>query len=421
MSKRKLFLLSTLVAVLATLSPISFASVHAEGHGPGNGGNAVLVDGKIYLLDLVEAGVQKAPYFKPLKDFRYCQDNACTVRKFNSAEGRFLARANYNLRAKKFDSETTRLLAEKLLTLGSPVRDELLLAVLMYQWRLTDLPLEEVKGIKSPLDLSQTIVYQLAYRRDTAILINRALWEQLDTANRVALVIHEVIYAMLRPMANGDGTFTQESWDARLITGDLFTESMANARLRGYTRNGIPMLSIFEEKGTDWSIEFPQEILTSWTGEGNTGRFADLLLNGRVEVLAEGALPTEKKSILRTVGAWALPGNDPHFEGDYEVCPMLNAHGGRGVITGFYMRARLTFVDYKTDAGYTKAITVKYSQKMVGDGAGTDEDGEVIIRPSKMEVAYASPQECGEKFATDATKFSREIDGIVDHKDWDKP
>lgn len=423
MFKRKSpFLWSMLVAVLATLSPLSVTPARAEGHGPGNGGNAVLVDGKLYLLDLVEAGVQKNPYIQNINDFRSCQDNECTVRKFNSSEGRFLARAYSYFREKKFDFETTRLLTEKLLSLNTLVRDELLLAIVLYQWRLTDLPLEEVKGIKSPLDLSQTTVYQLAYRRDNAILINRALWEQLDPANRVALIIHEVVYAMLRPMPNGDGTFTQESWDARLITGDLFTEATAHARLRSYARNGIPMLSIFEEKGTDWRFEFAQEVITSWSGQGNIGMFADLMFSGGVDVLAEGALPAEKKSMFRTAGAWALPGVDPDFERNrHEACSELDRHGGRGVIRNFYMRARLTFVDYKTDGGYTKAIAVKYVQKMVGTGYGTDEDGESKVDPAQKKVAYASAVECREKFATDATEVARAIDGYVDNKDWDKP
>ncbi|MCX6124528.1 MAG: hypothetical protein NTV34_07230 [Proteobacteria bacterium] len=50
------------------------------------------------------------------------------------------------------------------------------------------------------LDLGDLLLVQLASRQVNAIKIKRDLWSQTDAINQNALIFHEAIYVLIRPV-----------------------------------------------------------------------------------------------------------------------------------------------------------------------------------------------------------------------------
>ncbi|RZA05007.1 MAG: hypothetical protein EOP11_13840, partial [Proteobacteria bacterium] len=57
-----------------------------------------------------------------------------------------------------------------------------------------------------------------------AIRIHRPSWDRLDENNKAALVLHEVIYSLVRPVPNRQGDWIQPASTARFITAQVFTK-----------------------------------------------------------------------------------------------------------------------------------------------------------------------------------------------------
>jgi hypothetical protein len=78
-------------------------------------------------------------------------------------------------------------------------------------------------------------LHQLAIRRNGTIMIDRDLWGRLDDANKTALVIHEVAYALVKAQDIG-GVTVQDSVVAREFTGHLFTDALGRQGRDGLAR-----------------------------------------------------------------------------------------------------------------------------------------------------------------------------------------
>lgn len=196
--------------VLHALSSVAWAE-----HGPGNGGNAVLMeDGKYYLLDFVEAGIEKGMT--------------------DSCGGLMDLDGNYELRVGKWASANLKMFpeAERESIAGyltqieatSPFYSTLILSsILMHEWKFVNYPLKDIAVTDSSITFPSEKIHQLAVRRGRSILIQNSIWDLLDPWNRAGLVFHEALFALSSVEVDSGGFSLQPSWNVRQIVSDLFT------------------------------------------------------------------------------------------------------------------------------------------------------------------------------------------------------
>jgi hypothetical protein len=187
----------------------------------GNGGDGILRDNKVYLLDLVEAGTELTPYFN----------------KSDEPDGRINA-----FLKKKLPIENTviELISRKTkeLYLKSPsLAYHVLAAINLYSWQFLNTHLRDVP------DDGDTIIdipyrgdlVQLAVRYKKEVKIDKSYWLFMDDANRAALILHEALYALIQPHIDEDGNNAkQSSLDTRRLVGLLFGENFDREALQTF-------------------------------------------------------------------------------------------------------------------------------------------------------------------------------------------
>lgn len=199
--------LLSLVVLLGSALP-SFASDVI-----GNGGAGLIVGNRLYLLDLVEAG------------------HTAPVISGQPAAPRILQRVT---NAVRLDAATNELVARKLTELAAadPVFALVLIKVMeSHTWFVTDQDLGPVGDERSPLHIDPKKLVQMAVRRSPAIYLSQAALRRLDAANRAALVLHEVTYALVTPITDAGQTY-QPSWFARQAVGEVFSRDFSRAENR---------------------------------------------------------------------------------------------------------------------------------------------------------------------------------------------
>lgn len=203
----KTLLLSALAFVsLVFAVPNAFSAIEV-----GNGGQGVLINGKLVVLDVVEAGVEANPLF----------DGA--VARDPWAE-EHLTRSLGSLGA------PVRLISGKLQEIGrlSPLlRDTLIQAAEAYSWWLVNSPLEDIPDSGGVVDPKGRKIVQLAVRAGRSIRIAAEPWSKLDKKNQAALILHELIYALMPLKDAGNGYRAQNAVRAREINGFLYTQGFA--------------------------------------------------------------------------------------------------------------------------------------------------------------------------------------------------
>jgi hypothetical protein len=179
----------------------------AEAHRVGNGGDGVKQGNKIYLLDLVESGVETNPRFNAPQN------------------GDDLFSKQLKSHLPFMSDEVSTLLSRKIFEISriDPVLAwSILQGIGMYSWnltsRLSDIPDEETNLAIDPANL-----VQIAIREGQRIQIYENGWAQLEDSNKPALIIHEVLYALSPLEKDGDG-FRQRSLVARELVGLLFSQ-----------------------------------------------------------------------------------------------------------------------------------------------------------------------------------------------------
>jgi|GEM_PF-2591387 len=223
----------------------------AGGHVIGNGGDGLILDHRLYLRDLVEADVEKNPYFGAASD----------------------PHLEKKLRLLVWDQEKLpvemKLLARKLTDLEkiSPNLGEYVLeAILHYTWSPVSAPLETIPDPEIVLKTPENLL-QIANRLDTNIRIHRQSWLEMSVENRVALILHEALYSLLKPLCGFDQKLQEQSClqsarKARSLTGELFTASTFE-RSPMKSRDFLPFLDVptqwidlsaFRERY--WSLEW---------------------------------------------------------------------------------------------------------------------------------------------------------------------
>lgn len=188
---------------LLCLSLCFFTSAAGAVIRVGNGGEGVRKNGALYLRDLFEANLHLNPYIGQ------------SIEPYFETE---VQHSNVSRLPIPLD-----LLARKLTDLQwvSPQLGHYVLAAInSYQWIFVDEPLQPFDDEGSPFVLSERV--PLANRFQSTIRLQRSAWRQLSPAHRIALILHEAVYSMIKPVCRED-LCKQPSYQAREITALLFS------------------------------------------------------------------------------------------------------------------------------------------------------------------------------------------------------
>lgn len=176
----------------------------------GNGGELFEIDSKLVLRDFAEYNLFNQPHFE-------CNDKSFPS--VNKIDLIFFSK----LRISK------ELLSQKLcdIQLISP-KLELVIAGLInhHSWVLVDQELGLLPDDSPLFELKSRKRLQLANRTLSTIRINKDLWFQLDESQKIGLIIHEMIYSLLKPFCIDQecNYKKQPARIARQITAMLFNK-----------------------------------------------------------------------------------------------------------------------------------------------------------------------------------------------------
>ncbi len=229
---------------LAVLSGLVCSVALAGGYSVGNGGFGVEDNGRLYLYDLWQAGIAHNPHV-------------------GSAIDKDILR-----RLKQFESMAlfpTTTLAKKLTELnaipGTPLGDFILKGIEMYEWRMTPLPLKPAPDLDPILTPGDKTLVALAVRLNNTISIDPEQWRRLDAINRAALIVHEIIYSLLKLQNCYDASASVAAID--IYAGQICLQNAQRAR---------DLTSLFFTKKTPQqfasSLKIWRDILELPVGEG---------------------------------------------------------------------------------------------------------------------------------------------------------
>lgn len=224
--KKVMLAIAVTKAAAVIIVSVATASAMASegGQGVGNGGDGIWlnVEGsrKLFSLDLVEAGVERHPYFSNLK-IRH----AIYVR---------VEKALRNI-----DHAPVALIAEKIEEILA-VLPELgyaqLLALEEYHWIQVNQRLIDVNEDRAQIVLSKKNKVQIAVRLNRIVRVSADGWKLLDQKNRAALIHHEINFALMKAFNKYDPqsrqqVFAQDGLTARTATGFMFSAEFASTNL----------------------------------------------------------------------------------------------------------------------------------------------------------------------------------------------
>lgn len=174
-----------LIMIASVLLISSFAYAGKEG---GNGGNGLLLNGHVYLLDLVQAGLEEK-VFEPTPQ---CANQPDLTER--------LARTLDQTRM------PLQLISAKICEIKAryPLYARLLLsAIELYDWRFVNTFLNDTDDDDSDVAEAPGQHVQLAVRSERTIRLASRYWPYLSPTHQAALVIHEAVYAT-SPVVNSD-------------------------------------------------------------------------------------------------------------------------------------------------------------------------------------------------------------------------
>lgn len=171
----------------------------------GNGGDGYIDGEKVYVLDLVEAGVEQDPFLE-----EGIQPDAAVVARIQKA-------------VPFVNAEAAALLSRKLKEIEKKdlkLSWALLTTIEVYHWVLVAPGLLDIPDEESNIDPTKLV--QLAIRNGRRIQVSRPHWPSLEPVQQAALILHEVAYAMIKPEQRGNG-YIQNSPKNRELIGLLFS------------------------------------------------------------------------------------------------------------------------------------------------------------------------------------------------------
>lgn len=197
------------------------AGVYAKGGSGSHGGDGIIINKVPYVLDLVEFGAH-------LKGKAIQGD--CKIQK--ALEENFTMQIEENVR-----NEVLKKIYE-LCTVSDSAATGIAIAsnALLFSW--VDLGLMNIKDEESPLNYDPKSIVQLAAREGYSIFIDKNFWNVLDLRNKSALILHEIVYSLLKleesteRLADGSSAgWRQRSPQARKVVGSLYAGTLNSSSL----------------------------------------------------------------------------------------------------------------------------------------------------------------------------------------------
>lgn len=353
------FSLFATVLAIAILSPsLAFAGKEA-----GNGGQGVVIEDRVFLLDLVESGLEKDPFFLP------------------GAVGTDQDRRTVQVALGGLNAPIALITAKlaELYAISPSLSRVLVTAMEIYAWRPVHAPLEEIPDREGILDPGAAKFVQLAVRSGRTIRIDRDLWARLDQRNQTALIFHEVIYALMPLTEDSRGLKSQNSVRAREITAYLFSPELHERGLSGLRRilGSSAPLTDFELKT---SPSNPEKNL-----------FTEEMVTALLKV-------TRRTTSYDLVFQWPFRERAP--EAVSELCervadPYLRKSAAELLLDVTFSRVTksLQFVEYLSPRGPQTALSVEPSET-----DGLDDWKKLLTLDLKRDPRTPSPAECYDWF-----------------------
>ncbi len=178
---------------------------------------------KTFLLDLFEYGVHETPVFN-----KSIAINPAILKRVTNA-------------LPELDQNVSSLVAQKLSEIHAydvVTAAALIKGMEMYTWRLMNAKLVDIEDDDgSDVDIDRKNLVQLAIRNSRTIRLSKPRLVTADNENISALVMHEVIFAMLPPkqIESNSGNYEfQQSKRAREITGYLYSNYFKSKGAKGF-------------------------------------------------------------------------------------------------------------------------------------------------------------------------------------------
>ena len=215
--------ITTLFFLILSMS----ASAWSKPNVIGNGGHGILVSNQIFLLDLVECNCHLKPYFG--------DTSISDSRLINTLSGIFTPEVITLLQRKIYDiSKFDKILAESVIVSLQKLR-----------WSISDTHLLLI-------DVDTVVagkLVQAAVRTNDLVTISSKVWNQLDSENKAALIIHEVIYTTAKII---DGK--KPSFKIRLLTGLLFSHDFPKLSKKEFYENFSSYFTTEQELKIDYAV-----------------------------------------------------------------------------------------------------------------------------------------------------------------------
>jgi hypothetical protein len=226
-------------------------------------GPAVEIDGKYFLLDFVEAGIERRTDIiedMPIQWDKYYKNR---LKKW----------AEKNLTG--FDSEEIKGIARILerIEISNPIYATIVYsAIQMHSWKFVNFPLRDILIDSDPIEIPTEKIHQAAIRKGRSIYIQKKIWDRMDLLNRVGLVFHEALYALSNVGKDSSGNPIQKSWGVRQLLTELFitgTNEKAIGRALHFQVDHIPLLpglDEFHRRGNPvgWDFRIDQTVSFSY-------------------------------------------------------------------------------------------------------------------------------------------------------------
>jgi hypothetical protein len=214
-------------ALLSLILTCQF-SLNAWAWREGNGGDAVKSEQGLYLLDLVEAGSEHdVETLEPV------------------ANAFFKAELN-RLQNQVFETLPKAYLASKLSQIHK--KNKVLAIAMMsslkeLSWKWVQFVLPDIQDEGSTLSIPRDQLLQAAFRVNQTVQIHKGTWDQLDERNQAALLLHEVLFALMEPERTSTG-MDMNSPRVRTLVGFIFSKEFNQKSLDLVLQTEAPHLAL---------------------------------------------------------------------------------------------------------------------------------------------------------------------------------
>ncbi len=277
------------ILTLGTVSALIMNSTAHAQHGVGNSGEAVEINGKYYLLDLIDYG------FK-LEDMEYKN----IIRTEPPLPGEIIPDQYIDdhvmIVDENISAETSGLIGHILHKMSVFERTALVRVIHLFNWRFVDFPLVQLNDSNPSIQVKTT---QLAIRYGNNIKINKAVWKKMNIFNQVATIFHEIIYASLTPIKRPDGTEYQDSSAAMEIVASIMDSknwllsSRFQEPLKSFKINGVPKIDFLINDHGGFIVD--QRMF-----DGLEGQYFGIVHNARLEYKdLDPILPMQSPDVFR--------------------------------------------------------------------------------------------------------------------------